>query len=275
LDFLPLPVFWPWTNCFCVGPLKITDTWVVTSLGAAIIAFLVMATFAVLFYLYRNAGPRVWNSSWMPLFYGYLIMQFAGCMGFLFIFGWGMNPEITGWRHNLALVMFSLDIWCGYWVVGQYLVVSPLADMFNLKWGGWFKILNYVFTIATGVITFYFEFAIKDPWKNAHYQQWIKASELAVYLGNFICIIELFVMRWLCSYETILMAITTALNVIALYTHMKPQYSHDPAFMCVWYVLEGLALILIWFFFTTSRKKLDDDEDEVYEFLDEYAVQNA
>ena len=49
----------------------------------------------------------------VPKVLRYLAMQLAGALGFMYFFA---RPG----KNYFGRVLFGIDIWCGYWVVGQY-----------------------------------------------------------------------------------------------------------------------------------------------------------
>jgi len=262
LSWVPLPVVYPWTNCFCMEYIRpFPDKypgWYIISLGASLIALGVILTFTILFFLYRKAGPKIWRSSWMFIFYGYLAMQLAGALGFMYFFS---RPG----KNYFGRVLFGIDIWCGYWIVGQYLVMSPMIDMGCFQWKGLTKIANYAFSLVMAVVIFYFEIHDEDPEHDKTYQNIIKATQLVVYLGNIMVFVQIVKERWVCSIPALLILISTFLNAFSLYIRFNDKVMPNKNEMnCIWYLLEGVSLVLIWFYFVLTRKKLSDDDEFGY-----------
>merc|ERR1711879_870967 len=132
----------------------------------------------------RNAGPKVWQSSWMYIFYGYLMMQFVA----IFLFGYFFHySRADGWKGIMSEILSVTDLFCGYWMVGQYLIISPIIDMgcCNLKWKGWFKKLNLLVMFIIGAIMYGVLFE-EDPHKSPIFQKIVNATEHMVYIGNFL-----------------------------------------------------------------------------------------
>eukprot|EP00494_Astrolonche_serrata_P000016 UN00016 len=97
--------------------------------------------------------------------------------GFLYFYGQDMTSDISR-------LLFGIDMWGGYWIVGQYLVISPCIDMKWFKWKGWFKIINVLFSLIMGGVIFYFEFFTDDPHKNPTFQKLMQATEGIVLFGK-------------------------------------------------------------------------------------------
>lgn len=271
LSWAPTPVIFPWTNCLCLGAIRPFPEkyphWYILSLGATLIALGVLLTFAVLFYLFRKAGPKIWRSPWMFIFYGYLVMQLAGALGFIYFFS---RPD------NIARILFALDIWCGYWIVGQYLVLSPLIDMGCLNWRGITKIANYALSLLMGAVIFYFELHDEDPEHDKIFQNIIKSTQLVVYIGNIMLVIEILKEKWIISIPSLLIFLSTFLNAFSLVIRFNDNIMPNKNEMnCIWYLLEGVSLVLIWFYFVLTRKKLSSNENDEFGYSDFTTIQYA
>lgn len=231
--------------------IHVTDTWEISGLGAIITSALVLVTFTVFFFLHRNDGPQVWNSSWLPIFQGYLAMQFVA----IFLYGYFFSFVTSwDWKGVLARSLFVILSWGGYWVVGQFLIVAPFVDMGCCKWKGCFKWLNLLLCAFMLCPYVYFEFLVDDPWDNKEFHQFFDFTRTLVYVGNVFVLVEVVYYKWYCKRPGFLIYLTTFINGFALWFTFK--YVADPNFIrknCLYYVLEAISLILIWRFFIITR----------------------
>lgn len=247
----------PWlpknATVFC-KELEITDGWYITGLGTVIVSALVVITFAILFYLHRKDGPKVWRSSWLPIFLGYLAMQAVAVL----LYGYFM-PYTIGFDEKgiIARALFCILSWGGYWVVGQFLIISPLIDIGCFKWKGIFKIVNYVLCFLMLLVYIYFEYNFQNPWENHAFKQFFAFTRLVVYVGNVLVLVEVVYYKWYAKMPGFLIYLCTILNGFALYFTFK--YVGDSDFLrknCLYYVLEAISLVLIWRFFIITREEV-------------------
>lgn len=266
---------WPSNNIFspdytfgnrtglCNGEIHVEKDWYIVNLGGVITALCVLTVFTYLFRAHKDAGSKIWRSPWIFVFYGYLAMQAAAIPLFLYFHHFEHGE---GWRGTVNMILMSTDIYGGYWIVGQFLITGPLVDMGCLKWSegccSIIKIINLVLAIVMACVLY--GIALHgDPWESPVYQKIVHFTSVLVYLGNFLVIIETFVKRWVFTKAGLWIFISTILNVIALVLRFKTTNISKHEVECLWYVLEGLSLILIWFFFVDTRDKLEDDDEIV------------
>jgi len=220
---------------FCCGPIHVTGDWTIESLGAVVISASVLFIFSIFFYQNRNAGPKVWRSPWMPIFYGYLTMQFVAIPLFMYFatFAKGPSEPLKDWKRTIGVILSATDLLCGYFIVGQYLIISPLVDMKIFSWDGWFKLANYLLTFVMACI-YYYEELTTDAWKNKRFQDLINVTETMVYLGNLLVLIECVCKGWTFSRAGMNLAITTGLNVFALYLRFdRPTWISSGQLHCL------------------------------------------
>jgi len=262
----------PTTNgtWLCGEELHVMNDWYIDNLGVVLCSIVVVTTFSIFWYQARNAGPKIWRSPWVFIFFGYVLMQCAA----IFMFGYFMHfarhqlPPV--WKEKMVSLLGCIDLWAGYWIVGQFLVLSPFVDMGCVSWKGLVKWLNYLLAVVMLCVMLYLEFWAKNPgYHNPTMHLIIDITHGLVLFGNLMTIIEVLVMRWLFSKQSLCIAVTTVLNVVALYLRFqKDSHISDSVMECIWYLFEGASLILIWLFFVSTRDLLHPSQDE-------YAVNGA
>jgi len=261
-DDFGIPPWLPQNGTIFCREVHVMGEWYISDLGPAIISLVVITTFIVLFYMNRNAGPTLWKSPWMPIFYGYLLMQFAAIVNFTYFSHFSEDRHSL--RSFIGRLMWVFLSWGGYWLVGQYLIASPMVDMKCFSWSGAFKFVNYFLSTAYFCIYMYFEFGFDEPFHNTLYRELFKFSRILVYIGNAIVLVEVLVKRWVLSREGLLIYLTTAINTFALVWTFKYSDEGQTRANCLYYVLEGISLVLIWRFVVISRSKVNSVDEYQY-----------
>lgn len=241
--------------------------WTIDNPFTMFVSAVVMVYFGCQWYLNRKAGPSLWDSPWMPIFYGYVLMQFCA----LFLFGgfmqfykvWPIFNPISVGGIILRIAFVGLD-WGGYWLVGQYMIVAPLVDMGFVSWKkkGWFRILNYVITFTYLIWLTYMEFTVASPFTNKWVHKAFDFSRTMVYLGNIMLLVEVIQKGWLCNLSGFLVLLDTAINLVGLYLFFGGSGNssgHNNSQTCTYYVLEGAATLVLWFFVLNTRSAIDLD----------------
>jgi len=248
----------------CGEEIHVVDDWYISNLGVVLCSMVVVVSFSIFWYQSRNAGPKVWKSPWIFIFFGYVLMQCAAILMFGYFIYFAKHENPPTWKSKMTSLLGCTDLWAGYWIVGQYLVISPMVDMGCIKWKGLVKALNYIISIVMFAIMLYFEFWAKNPgFRNPTLQRIVDVTHGLVLVGNLMTIVEVVIKRWCFSKQGMCIAITTILNVVALDLRFnKNSHINDSVMECIWYLFEGASLILIWKFFISTRDLLEPTEND-------------
>jgi len=259
---------WPQNATLWCSEVVITPNWHVYAPLTVVVSAFVALFFFFMCYLNRNAGPSIWKAPWMIIFYGYVSMQLAAILLWGFLAHYEMTSTSTLARIMRLFTFVPLS-WGGYWLVGQYLIVSPLVDLKCFKWEGVFKAINWTISLLAMCLYMYLEVGYQDPTSNPEFTKLEDFSRLLVYIGNFFVLIEVLFKHWVFSYQGALIYLVSAINAFALFITFQFSKKHPSEpfvrYQCLYYVLEGAALIILWKFFTMTRPLLADEDD-----LDEY-----
>lgn len=248
----------------CGEPFHVVNEWYIENIGVVLCSTIVVLSFSIFWYQSRNSGPKIWGSPWIFIFYGYVLMQCAAIFMFGYFIYFAKNQIGPVWKWKMTSLLGCIDLWAGYWLVGQYLVLSPFVDMGCVKWKGLVKVLNYLLSIVMLGIMLYFEFWAPIPgFHNPVLQKIVDITHGLVLLGNLMTIIECVVKRWCFSKQGFCIALTTILNVVALDLRFnKNSHINDGVMECIWYLFEGASLILIWLFFVSTRDLIEPSANE-------------
>jgi len=240
----------------CDGEHHVVGDWYVVNLGTILCSMVVVISFIVFWYKARNAGPSVWRTPWMFVFYGYVLMQMAAIVMFGYFMHYAIEyPDST--YAKIAYMLGGLDLWGGYWCVGQFLIIGPLVDMGCLKWEGWLRAISYLVIVVVLIVLEYLElFGKPAGYHNPIVQKIVDASHTMVLVGNLMTVIEVIYMKWFCSKQALCIWVTTALNCFALYLRFTAHMDRD-RMECIWYLFEGISLILLWQFYIWTRDLVD------------------
>jgi len=244
------------------APYALTDdnSWIVGSPGVVIICCFVITFFLCQYYIHRN-DQGIWDSPWMFIFHGYLLMQLAAIFLFGYFFSDAMAHPAKTLMNYIGRFWFLMLDWGGYWCVGQFCIVGPLVDLKMFKWsrGSIFRTLNYV--VCFGMLAFlaYLEFTLDEPFKNQLFKKIFDNSRILVYVGNLVMLVQVCVERWLCNIAGFLIFLATLVNFAGLTMFFVDfKNSRPPSASCYYYLLEGLALAILWFYLIVTRPLIQE-----------------
>eukprot|EP00494_Astrolonche_serrata_P028538 UN28805 len=136
-----------------------------------------------------------------------------------------------GLLNTIGRILFLGLDWGGYWLVGQFMIASPLVDLGIFKWDGWFRTANYALAIFMLLLEAYLELSLDVPFENKLFKKIFDGSRTLVYIGNLIVIIEVIVKRWTLQVPGIIIFLATLVNFIGLTMFFKdqgPSGQHKP-----------------------------------------------